>query len=124
MVTALSKDHSITSLLGEEAESLLMHQAKIPASLLHLPGPDWIDRIYSISDRSPQVLRSLQQLYGHGRLANTGYLSILPVDQGIEHAAGASFAPNPIYFDGENILKLAICSQNPFHHEAESQRIA
>ena len=108
MVTALSADHSIASSLGEEAESLLTHQAKIPASLLHLPGPDWIDRIYSISDRSPQVLRSLQQLYGHGRLANTGYLSILPVDQGIEHAAGASFAPNPIYFDGENILKLAM----------------
>lgn len=108
MVTTLSADHSIASLLGEAAESLLTHKAKVPASLLHLPGPDWIDRIHGISDRPPQVLRSLQQLYGHGRLANTGYLSILPVDQGIEHSAGASFAPNPIYFDGENILKLAI----------------
>jgi fructose-bisphosphate aldolase, class I len=108
MVTTLSTNQSLTSYLGKEAEDLLTHQAKVSANLLHLPGPDWIDRIYSISDRPPQVLRSLQQLYGHGRLANTGYISILPVDQGIEHAAGASFAPNPIYFDGENVLKLAI----------------
>ena len=75
---------------------------------LHLPGPDWTNRIWQQSDRNPQVLRSLGQLYGTGRLANTGYLSILPVDQGIEHSAGASFAANPIYFDPENIIKLAI----------------
>jgi len=75
---------------------------------LYLPGPDWVDRIFVNSDRSPQVLKSLQLLFDHGRLANTGYLSILPVDQGIEHSAGASFAPNPIYFDPENIVKLAI----------------
>lgn len=75
---------------------------------LHLPGPDWTNRIWQQSDRNPQVLRSLGQLYGTGRLANTGYLSILPVDQGIEHSAGASFATNPIYFDPENIIKLAI----------------
>jgi class I fructose-bisphosphate aldolase len=76
--------------------------------LLHLPGTDFIDKVWIQSNRNPQVLRSLQQLYGTGRLANTGYVSILPVDQGIEHSAGASFAPNPIYFDSENIVKLAI----------------
>jgi class I fructose-bisphosphate aldolase len=75
---------------------------------LHLPGPDFIDRVFAGSNRSPQVLRSLGALYGTGRLANTGYVSILPVDQGIEHSAGASFAPNPAYFDPENIVKLAI----------------
>ena len=96
------------SLLGDEAESLLNHKAVVPASSLHLPGPDHFDSVWGPSDRSPQVLRSLQALHGHGRLANTGYLSILPVDQGIEHAAGASFAKNPEYFDGENIVKLAI----------------
>lgn len=108
MVASLSVPSSIESLLGDEAESLLTHQAKVSRDLLHLPGPDWVDRIFCQSDRSPQVLRSLQQLYSTGRLANMGYLSILPVDQGIEHSAGASFAPNPIYFDSENIVKLAI----------------
>src|SRR5262249_60692369 len=75
---------------------------------LHLPGPDFVDRVWRPSDRSPRVLRSLQRLFDGGRLAGTGYLSILPVDQGIEHSAGASFAPNPAYFDGENIVRLAI----------------
>jgi class I fructose-bisphosphate aldolase len=99
-----------TDLLGEErAKFLLEHECKtIDKSLLHLPGTDFIDRVWIQSNRNPQVLRSLQQLYGTGRLANTGYVSILPVDQGIEHSAGASFAPNPIYFDSENIVKLAI----------------
>ncbi|MGF1515780.1 MAG: class I fructose-bisphosphate aldolase [Elainellaceae cyanobacterium] len=112
MVAAPSKSQdsaqSIESYLGDEAESLLTHKAKVSKDLLHLPGPDWVERIFLQSDRSPQVLRSLEQLYSTGRLANTGYLSILPVDQGIEHSAAASFAPNPIYFDSENIVKLAI----------------
>lgn len=100
---------NIEQLLGAEAKSLLEHQCKtIPKEELHLPGPDFVDRVFALSDRPPSVLRSLQQLFSHGRLAGTGYLSILPVDQGIEHSAGASFAPNPIYFDGENIVKLAI----------------
>jgi class I fructose-bisphosphate aldolase len=99
-----------TDLLGEErAKFLLDHECKtIDKSLLHLPSADFIDKVWIQSNRNPQVLRSLQQLYGTGRLANTGYVSILPVDQGIEHSAGASFAPNPIYFDSENIVKLAI----------------
>jgi len=108
MTATLSVPSSIESWLGDEAEDLLTHQAKVSKDLLHLPGPDWVDRIFAQTDRSPQVLRSLQQLYSSGRLANTGYLSILPVDQGIEHSAGASFAPNPIYFDSENIIRLAI----------------
>ncbi len=96
-------------ILGADAKNLLEHQCKtIPANTLHLPGPDFIDRIWVNSDRSPSVLRNLQALAGSGRLANTGYVSILPVDQGIEHSAGASFAPNPAYFDPENIVKLAI----------------
>jgi class I fructose-bisphosphate aldolase len=100
---------NIEKALGKEASFYLEHKSKgIPKEQLHLPGPDFIDRIAQISDRSPQVLKSLAALYGHGRLAGTGYLSILPVDQGIEHSAGASFAKNPIYFDGENIVKLAI----------------
>ena len=99
----------IQSLLGDEADALLSHESKtISKDQLHLPGPDFVDRIFAQSDRSPQVLRNLQQLFGHGRLANTGYVSILPVDQGIEHSAAASFAPNPIYFDPENIVKLAM----------------
>ncbi len=99
----------ITELLGNQADSLLNHTSKtISKDQLHLPGADFVDRIFAQTNRSPQVLRSLQTLYGHGRLANTGYVSILPVDQGIEHSAGASFAPNPLYFDGENIVKLAI----------------
>lgn len=108
MVTLTHKPQSVESLLGQEAEDLLTYQAKVSKDLLHLPGPDWVDRIFAQTDRNPQVLRSLQQLYSTGRLANTGYLSILPVDQGIEHSAAASFAPNPIYFDSENILKLAL----------------
>ena len=108
MTTTLLEANSIRSLLGKEGENLLTYKAKVSQDLLHLPGTDFIDRVWLNSDRSPQVLRNLQQLYSHGRLANTGYLSILPVDQGIEHSAGASFAPNPIYFDPENIIKLAI----------------
>lgn len=99
----------ISDLLGAEADSLLNHKCgTIDKSLLHLPGPDFVDRIFAPTDRSVPVLRSLQQLFNAGRLAGTGYVSILPVDQGIEHSAGASFAKNPIYFDGENIVKLAI----------------
>lgn len=99
----------IQSLLGAEADDLLKHKCKgFPKESLHLPGPDFIDRVWMMSDRSPGVLRSLASLFGHGRLAGTGYLSILPVDQGVEHSAAASFAPNPIYFDPENIVKLAI----------------
>jgi fructose-bisphosphate aldolase, class I len=99
----------IEQLLGADARLLLDHQCKgIPKQSLHLPGPDFIDRVFVPSDRKPAVLKSLNQIFGTGRLANTGYVSILPVDQGIEHSAGASFAPNPIYFDPENIVKLAI----------------
>jgi fructose-bisphosphate aldolase, class I len=99
----------IEQLLADEAERLLAHRCvTIPRDMLHLPGPDYVDRVVAMKDRKPGVLRSLQSMYGHGRLANTGYLSLLPVDQGVEHSAGASFAPNPIYFDPENILQLAI----------------
>jgi fructose-bisphosphate aldolase, class I len=99
----------IEHLLGADAKNLLEHQCKgIPKELLHLPGPDVVDRVFAASDRPPQVLRSLQALVNSGRLAGTGYLSILPVDQGIEHSAGASFAPNPIYFDPEKIVELAL----------------
>ncbi len=99
----------IQSLLGQEADDLLTHQCQgFPKESLHLPGPDFIDRVWVGSDRPPGVLRSLAALFGNGRLAGTGYLSILPVDQGVEHSAGASFAPNPVYFDPENIVKLAI----------------
>jgi len=99
---------TIVGVLGEDV-ALLEHKCQtIPASSLHLPGPDFIDRCPALSDRPARVLTSLQTLFGSGRLANTGYVSILPVDQGIEHSAGASFAPNPAYFDPENIVKLAI----------------
>ncbi|HET7833266.1 MAG TPA: class I fructose-bisphosphate aldolase [Gallionella sp.] len=99
----------IVQLLGDEAENLLGYRCHgISSEALHLPGPDYVDRVVAMKDRKPGVLRSLQALYGHGRLANTGYLSLLPVDQGVEHSGGASFAPNPIYFDPENIVKLAI----------------
>jgi class I fructose-bisphosphate aldolase len=99
----------IMQALGSKAESLLNHTSTtIDKAHLHLPGPDFVARIYAHTDRNPQVLRSLAQMFNTGRLAGTGYLSILPVDQGIEHSAGASFAPNPIYFDPENIVKLAI----------------
>src|SRR5437870_2266390 len=99
----------IQEILGSDANGLLSHQCKtISKDKLHLPGPDFVERIFVPSDRPLRVLVSLQQLLGSGRLTNTGYVSILPVDQGIEHSAGASFAPNPIYFDPENIVKLAI----------------
>ncbi len=99
----------IAALLGSEADDLLNYQAKaVPASTLSLPGPDYLDRVMVDSDRSPQVLRSLASLFDHGRLGGTGYVSILPVDQGIEHSAAASFAPNPAYFDPKNIVELAI----------------
>jgi class I fructose-bisphosphate aldolase len=99
----------IMGILGRDADSLLSHVCKgIPKQNLHLPGPDFVDRVAAPSDRSPATMRSLQQLFAHGRLAGTGYLSILPVDQGIEHSAGASFAKNPLYFDPENIVKLAV----------------
>jgi class I fructose-bisphosphate aldolase len=99
----------IEALLGDEADDLLgFSNPKVPKEVLHLPGPDFVDRVFGVSDRSPQVMRSLQSMFSHGRLGNTGYLSILPVDQGIEHAAGASFAKNPQYFDPENIVRLAI----------------
>ncbi len=106
----MSADHSkIQELLGDEAKTLLDHECKtIAKENIHLPGADFVDRIWANSDRNPRVLRSLQSLICHGRLRGTGYLSILPVDQGIEHSAGASFAPNPMYFDPENIVKLAI----------------
>jgi len=99
----------ITELLGDEAEGLLTHTCKgIPKASLHLPGADHIDRCFGVSDRKPTVLVNLARLYNSGRLAGSGYLSILPVDQGIEHSAAASFAPNPEYFDPENIVRLAI----------------
>src|SRR5437899_12108531 len=99
----------LEQLLGDDAKRLLEHHCKtIPREKLHLPGPDFVDRVYAQTDRPAAVLRSLAQIFNHGRLAGTGYLSILPVDQGIEHSAGASFAPNPEYFDPENIVKLAI----------------
>ena len=105
----MSELQRIGELLGSEASHLLEHTCEtIPRDRIHAPGPDFIDRVWADSDRSPRVLRNLQTLFDHGRLARTGYLSILPVDQGIEHAAGASFAPNPDYFDPENIIKLAI----------------
>lgn len=104
----MSSIDSIRELLGEEADGLLSHQCKVPKEKLHLPGPDWVDRMFVPSDRPIPVLNNLRRIYDHGRLGCTGYLSILPVDQGIEHSAGASFAPNPEYFDPENIVRLAI----------------
>ena len=101
--------NKIAEMLGDQADYLLNHESKtVGKDKMHLPGPDFIERVVYNSNRNPKVLRSLQQLFSHGRLAGTGYLSILPVDQGIEHSAGASFAPNPDYFDPENIVKLAI----------------
>jgi class I fructose-bisphosphate aldolase len=113
MATELKREGSalgrIEELLGEDGRALLEFDSpKISKDLIQTPGPDFVDRVFSLSDRSPQVLRSLQSLYDHGRLGGTGYLSILPVDQGIEHSAGASFAPNPLYFDPANICKLAV----------------
>ncbi|HKB13098.1 MAG TPA: hypothetical protein VKD69_20680, partial [Vicinamibacterales bacterium] len=106
VVTGTSR---LEEILGADAAPLLQHVCKtIAKDQLHLPGPDYVERSYGGSDRPARVLTSLQALLAHGRLAGTGYVSILPVDQGIEHSAGASFAPNPIYFDPENIVKLAI----------------
>jgi len=109
MKRAASAADRIEELLGDDARTLLDHRSTtIPQEQIYLPGPDFVDRVMAQSDRSPAVLRALQTLLNHGRLAGTGYVSILPVDQGIEHSAGASFAPNPQYFDPENIVKLAI----------------
>jgi fructose-bisphosphate aldolase, class I len=108
MARAASDLGRLEEILGDDA-ALLNHECKtIARESLHLPGPDFVDRVVAVSDRSPRVLSALQQLFGTGRLRGTGYVSILPVDQGIEHSAGASFAPNPAYFDPENIVKLAI----------------
>jgi class I fructose-bisphosphate aldolase len=107
--TAELTSSKLEELLGADAESLLQHTSEtVPASSLHLPGSDFVDRIYALTDRNNQVLVNLQRLFDHGRLGGTGYVSILPVDQGIEHSGGASFAPNPAYFDPEAIVKLAI----------------
>ena len=109
MSNTLVQENNVAELLGDDAQSLLNYECQgIPKQSLHLPGPDVVDRVYGISDRKPRVLVNLQRIFGHGRLKDTGYVSILPVDQGIEHSAGASFAPNPAYFDPENIVKLAI----------------
>ncbi|MGE0813702.1 MAG: class I fructose-bisphosphate aldolase [Vicinamibacterales bacterium] len=109
MTGTAGKATDIVGLLGDDAAALLRHECRtIGRDQLHLPGPDFVDRIFALSDRSPRVLGSLQRLFDTGRLAGTGYVSILPVDQGIEHSAGASFAPNPAYFDSENIVKLAM----------------
>ena len=133
----------IEELLGEEAQTLLGHKCQtVPKELLNLPGPDFVERVLIPTDRPIGVLKNLQWLFNNGRLSRTGFLSILPVDQGIEHSAGASFAPNPIYFDPENIVKLAIeggCNavastlgvlgsvarryaHNPLHRQAQPQR--
>jgi class I fructose-bisphosphate aldolase len=102
-------NEKITRILGDKAESLLSYSSQtFPKSQLMHTGPDYVDKSLGMSNRSPQVMRSMQQLFDHGRLGGTGHISILPVDQGIEHTAGASFAPNPMYFDGENIIKLAM----------------
>ena len=99
---------NINDLLGKDADYLLKHQSKtILKDQLHTPSPDFVDKVFAQTNRNTQVLRSLQALYGTGRLANTGFVSILPIDQGIEHSAGASFAKNPAYFDPENIVRLA-----------------
>lgn len=109
MATTATISGKVEELLGDKAEYLLEHvSGTIDKKSLHIPGPDFIDKIWRESNRNIQVLRSMQTIYGNGRLANTGYVSILPVDQGIEHSAGASFAPNPEYFDPENIVKLAM----------------
>ncbi|MEO1654152.1 MAG: class I fructose-bisphosphate aldolase, partial [Bacteroidota bacterium] len=101
--------NKIVELLGAESDNLLSHTSKtISQDMLHVPNPDFVDQMFGLSNRNTQVLKSLAQIMGHGRLANTGYVSILPIDQGIEHSGGASFAKNPIYFDPENIVKLAI----------------
>ena len=104
MATAISLS-KIEEILGDRSGDLLGHKCgTVPADMLHVPGPRFVEEVWVGSDRSPRVLRALQSLFDHGRLGGTGYLSILPVDQGIEHSAGASFAPNPIYFDGGKIV--------------------
>lgn len=109
MTVEASATSRVEELLGDEAESLLQHVCSgIPKETLHLPSPDHVDRVWAASDRNPKVLVNLQRLHCHGRLADTGYVSILPVDQGIEHSGAASFAPNPEYFDPENIVRLAV----------------
>src|SRR5438552_6999946 len=110
MATATATTRSrLEEILGADLKPLLDHECKtVLKSQLHLPGPTFVDQVWTLSDRPTRVLRSLQSLFDNGRLAGSGYLSILPVDQGIEHSAGASFAPNPLYFDPENIVKLAI----------------
>ena len=108
----------IQAYLGDDADGLLNYEAKVSKHLLHLPGPDFVERVFTVSDRPIPVLNNLQRLYGSGRLASTGYVSILPIDQGIEHSGGASFAPNPMYFDPENIVKLAMkaaATRSPRH---------
>ena len=101
--------NNIQDFLGEEASDLLEHVCEtIPKVHLNLPGPDFVERVFGLSDRSQAVKENLMKMFDHGRLEGTGYLSILPVDQGVEHTAGASFAPNPVYFDPENIVKLAV----------------
>src|SRR5271154_2841230 len=111
-MATIASGSKVETYLGAKAEYLLGFKSpKIPKERLHLPGPNFIDEIYAVSDRNIRVLTNLQRLFNHGRLAHTGYLSILPVDQGIEHSAGASFAKNPEYFDAENIVKLAIEGQ-------------
>ena len=107
-MTTMTASSTVIDYLGSEADDLLNFTAKVDKRLIHAPGPDFVDRVWKDSDRNPQVLRNMQAIYGHGRLGGTGYVSILPVDQGIEHSAGASFARNPIDFDGENIIRLAI----------------
>src|ERR1700747_137014 len=111
-MATIASGSKVETYLGSKAEHLLGFKSpKIPKERLHLPGPGFIDEIYAVSDRNIRVLTNLQRMLCHGRLRTTGYLSILPVDQGIEHSAGASFAKNPDYFDGENIVKLAIEGQ-------------
>ncbi len=109
MATTIAPTIDVNAVLGADAKALLGYESKtVSKSQLHLPGPDFVDRVFSQSDRSPVVLRNFQTILNTGRLAGTGFVSILPVDQGIEHSAGASFAPNPAYFDPENIVKLAV----------------
>ena len=108
-MATVTKTGKLEDILGADARDLLTHHCEtFPADQLHRPGPDFVDRVWALSDRPTRVLRSLESLFEHGRLSGTGYVSILPVDQGIEHSAGASFAPNPEYFDGGNIVRLAI----------------
>ena len=108
MASAGSICSEIKNLLGKDAEELLNYKCKVSKETLHVPDGDWVERMFSLSDRNNRVLNSLETLFNHGRLANSGYLSIFPVDQGVEHTAGASFAPNPIYFDPENIIRFAL----------------